>query len=158
MTSIQLNSIQSEELSMKHNDELILPALRVNMGDWVYYVTFLAMDQIAERIEFAEDIHPSLTLKTLIQREITDRSQHISDYLLNQPQRFFNSLTVGVYGGSPNWQEFKIDTNSEFNADLLPLYLEGSLGILRLNGEETLFAIDGQHRVQGIKKALEGKQ
>ena len=52
-------------------------------------------------------------------------------------------------------QEFKISTNSKFDAELLPLHLEGSLGILRLSGEETLFAIDGQHRVQGIKKALE---
>ena len=140
---------------MKDNMELILPALRVHMGDWIYYVTFLGMDQIADRIEFAEDIHPSPTLKMLIQREITDRSENISDYLLKQPQRFFNSLIVGVYGGSPNWHEFKIGTNPEFDAELLPLHLEGSLGILRLNGEETLFAIDGQHRVQGIKKALE---
>ena len=139
---------------MENNIELILPALRVHMGDWIYYVTFLGMEQIADRIEFAEEIHPSPTLKMLIQREITDRSQNISDYLLNQPQRFFNSLIVGVYGGSPNWQEFKIDTNSEFDAELLPLHLEGALGILRLNGEETLFAIDGQHRVQGIKEAL----
>ena len=140
---------------MEDNIELILPALRVHMGDWIYYVTFLGMEQIADRIEFAEEIHPSPTLKMLIQREITDRSQNISDYLLKQPQRFFNSLIVGVYGGSPNWHEFKIGTNSEFDAELLPLHLEGSLGILRLNGEETLFAIDGQHRVQGIKKALE---
>ncbi|MDE0315425.1 MAG: DGQHR domain-containing protein [Candidatus Poribacteria bacterium] len=140
---------------MDNNTELILPALRVHMGDWIYYVTFLGMEQIADRIEFAEDIHSSPTLKMLIQREITNRSQDISDYLVNQPQRFFNSLIVGVYGGSPNWQEFKISTNSEFDAELLPLHLEGSLGILRLSGEETLFAIDGQHRVQGIKKALE---
>ena len=140
---------------MENNIELILPALRVRMGDWTYYVTFLGMEQIADRIEFAEEIHPSPTLKMLIQREITDRSQNISDYLLKQPQRFFNSLIIGVYGGSPNWHEFKINTNSEFEAELLPFHLEGALGILRLNGEETLFAIDGQHRVQGIKKALE---
>ena len=140
---------------MINSIELILPALRVHMGDWIYYVTFLGMEQIADRIEFAEEFHQSPTLKMLIQREITDRSQHISDYLLKQPQRFFNSLIVGVYGGSPIWQEFKIDTNSEFDAALLPLHLEGSLGVLRLNGEERLFAIDGQHRVQGIRKALE---
>ena len=42
-----------------------------------------------------------------------------------------------------------------FNAESLPLDLEGTLGILRLDGTQTFFAIDGQHRVQGIKKALE---
>ena len=142
------------EDNIEDKNGLVLPALRVNMGDWVYYVTFLGMEEIARRIEFAEEIHPSSTLKMLIQREITDRSKNISEYLLNQPQRFFNSLIIGVYGGSPNWHEFKSDTKLEFDEELLPLHIEGALGILRLNGEETLFAIDGQHRVEGIKNAL----
>ena len=32
--------------------------------------------------------------------------------------------------------------------------LGGVLGILRLDGTQTFFAIDGQHRVEGIKQAL----
>ncbi len=137
------------------NKELTLPALRARMGDWVYYVTFLQMEEIAQRIELAEDIHSSFTLKDMIQRQITDRSNPISEYLLNQTQRFFNSLIVGVYGDSPNWLELAIESNRQFDAETLPLYLEGALGILQLDGKEKLFAIDGQHRVQGIKKALE---
>ena len=35
---------------MDNNTELILPALRVHMGDWIYYVTFLGMEQIADRM------------------------------------------------------------------------------------------------------------
>lgn len=140
---------------MKNNNELILPALRAHMGDWAYYVTFLQMGEIAKRIELAEDIHPSSTLKEMIQRQITDRANPIAEYILNQSQRFFNSLIVGVYGGSPNWCELSIKTNQLFDAETLPLYLEGALGILQLDGKETLFAIDGQHRVEGIKKALE---
>lgn len=140
---------------MRNNNELILPALRAKMGNWVYYVTFLQMGEIAKRIELAEDIHPSSTLKEMIQRQITDRADPIAEYLLNQPQRFFNSLIVGVYGGSPNWCELAIGTNRLFDSESLPLYLEGALGILQLDGRETLFAIDGQHRVEGIKKALE---
>ena len=139
---------------MRNNNELILPALRAHMGDWVYYVTFLQMGEIAKRIELAEDIHPSSTLKEMIQRQITDRANPIAEYILNQSQRFFNSLIVGVYGGSPNWCELAIETNRLFDAETLPLYLEGALGILQLDGKETLFAIDGQHRVEGIKKAL----
>lgn len=140
---------------MKSNNELTLPALRAHMGDWVYYVTFLQMEEIAKRIELAEDIQPSSTLKEMIQRQITDRSNPIAEYLLNQSQRFFNSLIVGVYGGSPNWCELAIETNQLFDAETLPFYLKGALGILQLDGKETLFAIDGQHRVEGIKKALE---
>lgn len=134
--------------------KLTLPALRAHMGDWVYYITFLQMEEIAKRVELAEDIHPSSTLKEMIQRQITDRANPIAEYLLNQSQRFFNSLIVGVYGGSPNWLELAIETNRLFDAETLPLSVQGALGFLQLDGHETLFAIDGQHRVQGIKQAL----
>lgn len=139
---------------MNTSNELIVPALRAHMGDWVYYVTFLRMEQIAEQIHIAEEIHSSNTLKDMIQRQITDRAQQISEYLLKQPQRFFNSLIIGVYGGSPDWYELAIGKNPHFDADTLPQELEGVLGILRLDGTQTLFAIDGQHRVKGIEQAL----
>ena len=133
----------------------LIPALRACMGDWVYYVTFLRMEQIADRISIAQEIHSSKVLKNMIQAQIANRSKQISDYLLNQPQRFFNALIVGVYGGSPDWYELDIRTNHLFDAEALPRELDGVLGFLRLDGTETLFAIDGQHRVEGIKQALQ---
>ena len=139
---------------MKNLNELIIPALRAHMGDWIYYVTFLRMDQIADQIRLARDIHPSAVLKDMIQREITTRSSQISDYLLKQSQRLFNSLIVGVYGGSPDWYELKVGPNRHPNVPELPSELDGVLGILRLDGTQTFFAIDGQHRVEGIKQAL----
>lgn len=139
---------------MKNSNELIIPALRAHMGDWIYYVTFLRMDQIADKIHIAENIHSSHVLKDMIQRQITNRSGQISDYLLNQPQRFFNSLIVGVYGDSPDWYELKIGANRLPDAPDLPSDLEGVLGILCLDGTQKFFAIDGQHRVEGIKQAL----
>ena len=56
---------------MTNNNELTLPALRAHMGDWIYYVTFLPMEQIANRIQVAQEIHSSPTLKDMIQRQIT---------------------------------------------------------------------------------------
>ena len=140
---------------MKESKELIIPALRAHMGDWIYYVTFLRMDQIADQIHVAEEIHSSNVLEDMIQRKITDRASEIAEYLLKQPQRFFNALIVGVYGGSPDWYELTIGTNPHFDAPVLPSELEGVLGVLRLDGTQTFFAIDGQHRVEGIKQALE---
>ena len=139
---------------MKNENEFI-PALRAHMGDWVYYVTFLRMEQIADRISIAQEIHSSKVLKDMIQRQITDRSKQIADYLLKQPQRFFNALIVGVYGGSPDWYELDVRTNYLFDAEALPRELDGVLGFLRLDGTEIFFAIDGQHRVEGIKQALQ---
>ena len=139
---------------MKNSKLLFIPALRAHMGDWIYYVTFLRMEQIADQIHIAEEIHSSKVLKDMIQRQITFRASQISEYLLKQPQRFFNSLIVGVYGGSPDWYELKIGTNPLLDSELLPPESEGVLGVLRLDGTQQLFAIDGQHRVEGIRQGL----
>jgi DNA sulfur modification protein DndB len=133
---------------------LILPGLRAAMGDWVYYICFLKMRDISTRISMAEEIHSSKSLRDLLQRELKRRSLEIADYLLSQDQRFFNALVVGTYGGSPKWYELDI-SNSESDLGMLPDDIEGTLGLLKLDGGEMLFAIDGQHRVAGIRKAVE---
>jgi DNA sulfur modification protein DndB len=135
---------------------LQLPALRAHMGDWIYYITFLKMYDVAERVEVAQKIHTSKTLNDLIQRELQKRhSDRIRDFLLTKPQRFFNTLVIGVYGGSPKWFELDIRDNNLFNSRDLPEYIDGALGILYLDGSEDLFAIDGQHRIIGISKAIQ---
>lgn len=138
-------------MSVEANDKITLPALRLRMGDWIYYVTFMSVRDIAGRISVAEEIHTSKSLNELIQRHLTNRSKQIKDYLLGQPQRFFNALVIGVYGGSPKWYEFTIRDEKHRDLELLP---EGVLGVLVLNGSEKLFAIDGQHRVVGIREAV----
>lgn len=140
------------ELKMQNKGELFLPALRAIMGDWTYYSTIMKFKDISERVKIAQEIHESENLKDFIQRELTPRAEEISTYLLTQSQRFFNSLIVGVYGGDPQWIELKIEDRKilpEF-----PISEKGILGFLNLSGEETLFALDGQHRVEGIKGAL----
>jgi len=138
----------------KKLSRLLLPALRAHMGDWIYYIAFMTMRDIAERVSVAEEIHTSKSLNELIQRQITNRATQIKDYLLNQPQRFFNALVIGVYGGSPQWFELEIKENLILDPEGLPNYIEGALGILVLEGSEKLFAIDGQHRVVGIRKTV----
>jgi len=138
-------------------DKLSLPALRAHMGDWVYYLTFMRMHDIAEKIKIAEEIHTTKTLTDFIQRQLetSTRVKQIKDYLLQQPQRFFNALVVGVYGGSPQWYELGIVNNQLFDIEDIPLNLSGALGFLFLSGDEKLFALDGQHRVTGIREAIQ---
>jgi DNA sulfur modification protein DndB len=127
------------------------------MGDWVYYVTFLRMRDIAQRVSIADDIHKSASLRDLLQRRLTDRSRGITDYLLKQKQRFFNALVVATYGGAPQWNELAVrEPPVPFNAPLE--IIEGTLGILTLSGTEKLFAVDGQHRVAGIKEAVQQRK
>ena len=91
----------------------------------------------------------------MLQRTLRgDRTTKITDYLVQQDQRFFNSLVVATYGGDPKWHEVSIKGAPSTLETEIPGRLEGILGILVLDGSETLFAIDGQHRVAGMREAL----
>jgi DNA sulfur modification protein DndB len=132
---------------------LLLPALRASMGDWRYYISFMQLREIASRISFAEEIHSSNKLNDLLQRQLTGRSKAIAQYLQTQEQRFFNALVIATYGGNPEWYELDV-RNPEEHLEPVPNYLRGSIGFLKFEGTERMFAIDGQHRVAGIRQAL----
>lgn len=135
-------------------DKLKLPTLRGKMGDWMYYVTLLPFDEVGKRISLTDEIHKDKGLSKMIQRKVTNRTKDIVNYLKTQEQRFFNSLILGIYGGSPQWQEIDIDKrNTKLNEEEVE-YLNRTFGILTLNGDEKIFAIDGQHRSKAIKDAL----
>jgi len=133
--------------------KLTLPCLRARMGDWIYYVTIMHFEDIDLRLSMVDEIHKSKGLKTLIQREVKDRTKGIVEYLITQKQRFFNSIIVGIYGGSPTYQEIEVTKSSKISEEE-KLYLEKTFGILTLDGSEHLFAIDGQHRTKAIKDSL----
>jgi DNA sulfur modification protein DndB len=142
---------------MKPTKELILPALRGIMGDWVYYSCLMSVEEIGKRVSFADDIHKNEKLSELIQRQLKKgRSEQISSYLKNQDERFFNSMVIATYGGQPNWNAVE-DLKSSSRQDFIGKLSEetiSSVGFLSLSGSENLFAIDGQHRLAGIKKAI----
>lgn len=137
--------------------KLVLSTLRARMGDWIYYVTIMPFSEISDRVSMADEIHKSKGLKTLIQREVKDRTKGIVDYLKTQEQRFFNSLIIGLYGGNPLYQEIDLMKYEKINEEELN-YLNKTFGILILNGKEKLFAIDGQHRTKAIKDVLKEKE
>jgi DNA sulfur modification protein DndB len=139
---------------IKGPGSILLPALRAQMGDWIYYVSSMRMTDIAVRVSYAEEIHKSKKLNELLQRQISDRKKYIVNYLETQDQRFFNSIIVGVYKGRPEWFELAVGSNENFNADELPDDTKGVIGFLKLSGHERLFAIDGQHRVAAIRDVI----
>ena len=135
-----------------NENPLFLPALRAKMGDWIYYIAFISMKEVASRVSVVDDIHTSMSLKEMLQRMLTNDSKKITEYLLGQEQRFFNAIVIGSYSGSPNWHDLSV--KGRVGVADVPTHPEGSIGFLELSGDETLFAIDGQHRVQGIKEAV----
>ena len=124
-----------------------LPAIRSKMGIWIYYIASLSFKEVANYVKpINDELHKSELLSQMIQRSITENYKSIANYLLTQEERFFNALILAVYDGQPVWNEIRID---DINCD--DSY---SLGILTLTGEEKIFPVDGQHRVEGIKLAI----
>lgn len=147
------------------NGPIHLPALSARLGDWSYYTTVMRLSDAAERIQFASDVNevrPGRQLSDLIQRALSEgRAAEIGNYLVNEGDHFFNSLVVAVYGGDPEWMEFNVSSSPTSTAvrDIGDVgdWARSAFGFLYLAGAETLFALDGQHRLGGIKKAVSAK-
>lgn len=137
--------------------KLILPTLRARMGDWTYYISVMTFNEIADRISLTDEIHKNKGLKSLIQREVKDRTKRIVEYLKTQEQRFFNALIIGIYDGNPTYQELDIEKYKNLKEEEID-YLSKTFGILTLSGKEKLFAIDGQHRTKAIKDGIKEKE
>lgn len=116
------------------NDKLMVPALRAHMGNCIYYVALMTMRDIAELV--------------CVTKEIDE------DYI-HRPQGLFNALVVEVHGGSPRWFELTLKKNRYMDPEDLPGYVDGTFGVLMLDGSEKLLVISGQHIVAGIRKAVE---
>ncbi len=127
-------------------DAIDIPAIRGFLGGKTYYTATFTFEQIAERVKFADkELHTSKSLQEQLQRALTDNYKSIKEYILTQKEHFFNALVLAVYDGDPTWNELEFEFNN------IRYY---SMGFLHLNGDERIFPVDGQHRVEGIKHAL----
>jgi DNA sulfur modification protein DndB len=136
--------------------QLLLPALQGRLGSWLYYACLMRLGDVRDRITYAREIHTNTSLSDMIQRRLdeSNRGKDIEQYLLHTDDRFFNSLVVGVYGGDPQWHPFDVKARNPEHAKIA-VHDEENVGYLELSGAEHLFALDGQHRLAGIKGALE---
>ena len=138
--------------------KLFLPALQGAFGDWTYYAALVPLADLVERVGYARQLQANERLGDLIQRRLDDdgRAEDIAQYLLTTKDRFFNAIVVGVQDGAPSWHPFALST--QLPAHELGTVVEQDqdlVGYLELRGDEVLFALDGQHRLAGIKRALE---
>lgn len=123
-----------------------IPAIRGKIGNTVYYSTTLTFKQISTMVRKVDDeLHTANSLKEQIQRSLTDNFIKIKEYIVKRKDRFFDSLVLAVYDGEPMWTEvrFEIGDNPYPN-----------VGLLEFTGQEKIFPVDGQHRVEGIRAAL----
>jgi DNA sulfur modification protein DndB len=117
----------------------------------------MSLQEVATRVSFADEIHKSKQLSDMIQRKLKDeRGADIAKYLQTEPERFFNSLVIAVYGGEPRWHGFSNIKPQHDDIDVadVPARAMNGIGFISLAGSENLFAVDGQHRLAGIKLAV----
>lgn len=129
-----------------------VPALKARMGDWEYYVTVMKLGKIARECRLADEIHAHKDLDDLIQRAIQDRVQkEMVPYLLNETQRFYGALVVAVYGGEPEFSPVRVAEHQLIDDQDRHSY---GFGLLRFDGSQIYYALDGQHRLKSIQEAL----
>lgn len=137
---------------------LMIPCLRGKIGSWFTYTSLMTFEDIANLINFADDLHKIKKLSEMIQRKIKDeRAVDIANYINSNKDHFFNSLVIGIYEGDPTWHEFNLVESETVRIQEveIPDYARNCFGYISLTKKEKMFALDGQHRLAGIKKALE---
>jgi len=139
---------------------LNLPCLRGIIGDWTYFSTVMKISDIIKRVitvSESEELYTS-NINEILQREINEkRIDQIRDYILHNPEHFFSSLIAAIHKGNPIWSDFDIESHFSVNNKIITdteiEFIENKVGILSLTGDEIIFALDGQHRLKGLKEA-----
>ncbi len=147
-------------------NKIIVPALTGKFGEWRYYQLILTVKDLVENfgtelepnyrvkaVEEVAEIYSQKGVSRLLQRAFDPkRLEPIKNYILKQPDKYINNLTIGIFGGSPDWFPVNLSDSKKAKPDYLEK-IEKQLGFIELKGTETLFVLDGQHRLKGLRKA-----
>lgn len=152
--------------AVKKQKRLLLPCLTGTFGSWRYYNVVMKVKDVVnpqsgiKTIPEAKKIYTSDNLNTILQRlENLKRIEPIKAYILNQNDRYFNSLTAAITNGDPQWHPVSIKEgkDDDFTSKEVE-YLNLKYGILELKGGEEIFILDGQHRLLGLKEAFKAEK
>lgn len=139
---------------------LNLPCLRGIIGDWTYFSTVMKISDITKRVLTVSESNELYTtnINEILQREINKkRIDQIKDYILYNPEHFFSCIIAAIHKGNPIWSDFDIESHFKVDNKVISEneieFIENKVGILSLTGDEIIFALDGQHRLKGLKEA-----
>lgn len=149
---------------------LYLPAIAGKFGEWQYFQLVMKVEDIVAfdyfndesikyRVKTVEEVEEIFSEKItdMLQRAFEmNRLEPIKNYLVKQHDKYLNNLTLAIYGGNPEWLTIGIRNYDKISVDEDIMESVGkSLGIISLTGDETIFVLDGQHRVKALRKAIE---
>lgn len=143
----------------------LYPALRSKMGEWNYYVVKMSARELADNVQLASAVYDENILDESIQRTLDEEIQRtlretrvykeIVEYLKRQPYRFFSSLVVAALEGKPMFYPVEITDDPQFIIFRDDERLNDSFGLLKFDGTQKYYALDGQHRLSAIKTLLD---
>lgn len=125
----------------------IIPVIQANMGGRDYYLGKMTFQDLSTKVQFYSDLEESKGLEEMLQRQITKRSAEMTNYLLNQPERFYGAIIIASWGGNPSYKEVKMEDHPILQGT------EFKYGVLVFDGKQEYFALDGQHRLKSIIEA-----
>ena len=133
------------------------PAVQGQVGNWCYYSTKMTAGELAEGVRFASELDQPGVLDRIIQRELNEgRAMHdIARYLAENKDHFFNSIVIAAWEGNPTFFEVQLAADPRFTV-MTDERFEKSFGVLRFDGKQKYYALDGQHRLKAIKALLAG--
>lgn len=126
----------------------LIPVIKGTMGGRDYYVGKMTFQELAAKVQFYSKIELNPTLDEMLQRGISKRSKEMTEYLKRQPERFYGAIIVATWGGRPAYMKVKMEDHPLLDDDF-------EFGLLKFDGRQEYFALDGQHRLQSIKEAIE---
>lgn len=126
----------------------LLAVIKGTMGGRDYYIGKMNFQELASKVQFFMDLDQDPSLDTLLQRQLSGRAAAMTEYLLRQPERFYGAIIVAAWGGRPQYMRVKMEDHPLLDDDF-------EFGLLKFDGKQAYFALDGQHRLRSIKDAIE---
>ncbi len=132
------------------------PALRSQMGTWVYYVVKMRASELSANVRYASEVHDDHTLDRAIQRRLDESrvKNDIVEYLRRNENRFFSAIVVAALEGNPQFIPIEIPDTRECAVLRNDARFNSAFGALHFDGNQRYYALDGQHRLSAIKTLL----
>lgn len=133
-----------------------------NLGYWDYYSTVIKVKDVVKhnRIITVSESEELFThnINEILQREVKlNRIKALSKYISQTEERFLGSIVAAIHKGEPKWTEIDINQNFQIDETVIDEssinFLNSKFGVLTLMDNEQIFALDGQHRLLGLRKA-----
>jgi DNA sulfur modification protein DndB len=125
------------------------------MGDTEFFATVLTFGEVARMVDFVEDIddwdsHTDPEAKSQRKLNMGRVERELVPYLLETDDRFYSALTVEV---RPSLEEEGV---SAIPFEPMGNAMPGGVayGTAVLDGTQVLYALDGQHRLKSIQRAI----